>query len=85
MVTIQEALPENMGADDAAKFLGLSRRAVLQRIQTGKLPATRIGRQTYSIKTSDLLVAKEAGRMKPGPAKGTPRKKREDVPPVTAG
>lgn len=38
---------------EAAKLLGISREAVFKRIQTGRLPAIKVGRN-YAIDPSDL-------------------------------
>lgn len=77
MVSTHE--PEFLGAIEAAELLGISRRAVLKRIETGKLPAQRIGAQTYLIRRSDVQAAIKAGPLKPGPLPGTPRKRKPEA------
>jgi excisionase family DNA binding protein len=50
-----DPVPTLVSVADAAAVLGVSRQAVQQRIESGSLPATRVGR-TYAIRRSDLTV-----------------------------
>jgi excisionase family DNA binding protein len=50
-----QPLPPLVSVPDAGALLGISRQAVLQRIESGSLPATRVGR-TYAIQRAALAT-----------------------------
>ncbi len=62
MVTEQDYI-DLMTANDAAIALGITKRRVLQLIQIGRLPATKLG-WSYLIRRSDLhlVAARQPGR-----------------------
>lgn len=55
-----EPLPEQLSVTEVAQLLGVSRQAVLQRIDAGSLPATRVGR-SWAVR-ADVLDRTRSGR-----------------------
>jgi len=58
---------KQMTVQEAAAELGLSVRAVLNRIERGELHAERMGARLWVIPASEIARQRAIGRLKPGP------------------
>jgi len=71
-------VPELVSVTEAAERLGVSRQAVLQRLESGSLPGTKVGK-TWVVQERAVLTADDAARI--ASAKAAARKA---VPPRSA-
>ena len=66
---------EELTVEEAAVELGMSVAGVRRRIQHGQMPARRIGARVLLIPREAVERARVEGKFRPGPAKGTRRRK----------
>jgi excisionase family DNA binding protein len=57
---------------DAARELGMSARAILNRIQRGEMQAQRMGARLWVVPRVEVERWREVGRLKPGPKRHRP-------------
>lgn len=71
-------MDDYMTVTEAAGVLGLSVHGVRSRIERGELKAERVNPRLWLIPRAEVERHQQIGRMKPGPAKGTPRRRKGD-------
>ena len=65
-----------MSVREAAVALGMSERAIRNRIERGDMQATRIGARVFVIPRSEVERWQQLGRKRPGPKPRTPAEER---------